>query len=66
MPHFTNIFQETQSGKWDEQQHDELLFIIIHQTYELWFKQMIFELDSIMDLFRAVLFRPFVLQVRRA
>ena len=21
-------------------EHDELLFIVIHQTYELWFKQM--------------------------
>src|SRR6185503_15817132 len=26
--------------------HDELLFIIIHQTYELWFKQMLHELDA--------------------
>ena len=25
--------------------NDEMLFIIIHQVYELWFKQMIFELD---------------------
>src|SRR6185436_2453022 len=27
-------------------QHDELLFIIIHQTYELWFKQLLHELDA--------------------
>ncbi len=27
--------------------HDELLFIVIHQVYELWFKQIIFELDSL-------------------
>jgi tryptophan 2,3-dioxygenase len=27
--------------------HDELLFIIIHQTYELWFKQILHELDSV-------------------
>ena len=26
--------------------HDELLFIIIHQTYELWFKQILHELDG--------------------
>jgi tryptophan 2,3-dioxygenase len=26
-------------------QHDELLFIIIHQTYELWFKQILHEID---------------------
>ena len=24
-------------------EHDEMLFIIIHQTYELWFKQLIHE-----------------------
>lgn len=28
-------------------QHDETLFIIIHQTYELWFKQLLHELDAI-------------------
>jgi tryptophan 2,3-dioxygenase len=27
--------------------HDEMLFIIIHQAYELWFKQILFELDSV-------------------
>ncbi|MGI8555334.1 MAG: tryptophan 2,3-dioxygenase [Pyrinomonadaceae bacterium] len=27
-------------------QHDELLFIIIHQTFELWFKQILHELDA--------------------
>jgi tryptophan 2,3-dioxygenase len=26
-------------------EHDEMLFIIIHQTYELWFKQILHELD---------------------
>lgn len=26
--------------------HDELLFIIIHQTYELWFKQILHELEA--------------------
>ncbi|KAF4526211.1 hypothetical protein B566_EDAN001896 [Ephemera danica] len=31
--------------------HDEHLFIITHQAYELWFKQIIFELDSIRKLF---------------
>jgi tryptophan 2,3-dioxygenase len=29
--------------------HDELLFIVVHQTYELWFKQLLFELESIRD-----------------
>jgi tryptophan 2,3-dioxygenase len=27
--------------------HDELLFIVVHQAYELWFKQLLFELDSV-------------------
>jgi len=31
----------------DPPQHDEMLFIIIHQTYELWFKQLVHELDGI-------------------
>ncbi|MFZ1699187.1 MAG: tryptophan 2,3-dioxygenase family protein [Pyrinomonadaceae bacterium] len=26
--------------------HDELLFIVIHQTYELWFKQVLHEMDA--------------------
>ncbi|MGH8776471.1 MAG: tryptophan 2,3-dioxygenase [Jiangellaceae bacterium] len=29
--------------------HDELLFITIHQVYELWFKQLLFELGSARD-----------------
>jgi tryptophan 2,3-dioxygenase len=27
-------------------EHDELLFIIIHQTYELWFKQLLHEFEA--------------------
>jgi tryptophan 2,3-dioxygenase len=30
----------------DPAAHDELLFITVHQAYELWFKQIIFELES--------------------
>jgi tryptophan 2,3-dioxygenase len=33
--------------------HDEMLFVIVHQTYELWFKQILHELDSVLALFRA-------------
>jgi tryptophan 2,3-dioxygenase len=29
--------------------HDELLFIVVHQAYELWFKQLLFELDAARD-----------------
>ena len=28
--------------------HDELLFIVIHQTYELWFKQILHEVDAVL------------------
>tara|TARA_Y100001970_G_C14200203_1_gene840657 strand:+ start:476 stop:1585 length:1110 start_codon:yes stop_codon:yes gene_type:complete len=31
--------------------HDEMLFIITHQVYELWFKQILFEIDSIFEVF---------------
>ena len=31
--------------------HDEMLFIIIHQIYELWFKQILFELDAVLTTF---------------
>ncbi len=31
--------------------NDEMLFIIIHQVYELWFKQIIFELDLVRHIF---------------
>jgi tryptophan 2,3-dioxygenase len=31
--------------------HDEMLFIIMHQVYELWFKQIIHELKSISIMF---------------
>src|SRR5580765_8120635 len=30
--------------------HDEMLFIVIHQTYELWFKQLHHEADSIVTI----------------
>ena len=33
--------------------HDEHLFIIMHQNHELWFKQLIFELQSVLDMMQA-------------
>jgi tryptophan 2,3-dioxygenase len=36
----------------DGPEHDELLFIIIHQVYELWFKEMLHELDYAVRLLR--------------
>lgn len=32
--------------------HDEILFIIIHQTYELWFKQILHEVDQVVTLMK--------------
>jgi tryptophan 2,3-dioxygenase len=42
VPELTRL-QETLS---EPTSHDESLFIIIHQTYELWFKQILHELDA--------------------
>ena len=36
----------------DGPEHDELLFIVIHQVYELWFKEMLHELDYLARLMR--------------
>jgi tryptophan 2,3-dioxygenase len=32
--------------------HDEMLFILVHQAYELWFKQILWELDAVLATFR--------------
>ncbi|MBW3552806.1 MAG: tryptophan 2,3-dioxygenase [Gemmatimonadetes bacterium] len=34
-------------------EHDEMLFIVVHQVYELWFKQIIHELDRLQTLLDA-------------
>ncbi len=34
-------------------EHDEMLFIIVHQVYELWFKELLHELDYLMGLLRS-------------
>jgi tryptophan 2,3-dioxygenase len=34
-------------------EHDELLFIVIHQVYELWFKELLHELDRVRELLTA-------------
>jgi tryptophan 2,3-dioxygenase len=36
--------------KSDPPAHDELLFIVIHQVYELWFRVLLFELSTVRDL----------------
>jgi len=42
--------QVRESDKANLPAHDEMLFIIIHQAYELWFKQLHFEADSIVEI----------------
>src|SRR5688572_749309 len=34
-------------------QHDETLFVIIHQVYELWFKEVLHEFDYLQRMLRA-------------
>lgn len=38
----------------DPPHHDETLFIIIHQVYELWFKQILHELDTAIAALRRI------------
>ncbi|WP_340105604.1 tryptophan 2,3-dioxygenase [Rhodohalobacter sp. 8-1] len=38
---------ELQEPQSDPVEHDEMLFIIIHQSYELWFKQILHEFDKL-------------------
>ena len=45
--------QKLISEKRGKTAHDEMLFIITHQVYELWFKQILFEIDSIFEVFLA-------------
>jgi tryptophan 2,3-dioxygenase len=42
--------QQLESDVQGRHAHDEMLFIIIHQAYELWFKQVHFEVDSLLAL----------------
>ncbi|MCC6137212.1 MAG: tryptophan 2,3-dioxygenase, partial [Bdellovibrionaceae bacterium] len=43
--------QNPKSIEYGKPAHDEMLFIIIHQSYELWFKQILWEIDSVLELF---------------
>jgi tryptophan 2,3-dioxygenase len=44
--------QEPKSATYGRPAHDEMLFVVVHQVYELWFKQILHELDSVLALFR--------------
>lgn len=52
--HLDTILNSQQPKSFEDGQtpaHDEMLFIIIHQASELWFKQILFELDFVMSVF---------------
>ncbi len=38
---------ELQRPQSSPEHHDELLFILVHQTYELWFKELLHDLDAV-------------------
>ncbi|HEY4607283.1 MAG TPA: tryptophan 2,3-dioxygenase family protein [Acidimicrobiia bacterium] len=43
--------QSLESTKTGKTVHDEMLFIVVHQAYELWFKQIIWEIDEVIRIF---------------
>ena len=43
--------QEPESVKAGVEAHDEMLFIVTHQVYELWFKQILHDLQSVLTMF---------------
>ena len=48
-PHAARMAEETEVNR--RGAHDEHLFIVIHQTYELWFKQILWEIGSVQRMF---------------
>lgn len=42
--------QHPESDRLGQPAHDEMLFIVIHQAYELWFLQLLFETDSVIGI----------------
>lgn len=54
MPYYNDYLEVSKImtlGKLCTQEHDEQLFMTIHQSYELWFRHVIFELKSIVGYF---------------
>ncbi len=44
--------QFPESNKLSTPAHDEMLFIVIHQAYELWFKQLLHEAGSVINIMK--------------
>ncbi len=45
--------QMPRSRELGDEAHEEMLFIIVHQVYELWFKQILHEVNTVMELFKS-------------
>jgi len=43
--------QAPESARYGAEAHDETLFIVVHQVYELWFKQILHELKAVLAVF---------------
>lgn len=43
--------QAPRSAEFGQPAHDELLFITVHQVFEIWFKQILHEIDSVREMF---------------
>lgn len=43
--------QDLRSEELNKPAHEEMLFVITHQVYELWFKQIIHELQTLINMF---------------
>ena len=54
-----------QSPREDDPEHDELLFIVIHQTYELWFKTLLHEFGRAGTTLRSGLTHPALASLTR-
>ena len=46
---YLNVPELLSLQRGQSQEHDELLFIVVHQAYELWFKVILFELEAARD-----------------
>ena len=43
--------QQPVSSQHGAESHDEMLFIVVHQVYELWFKQILHEFRAVIAIF---------------
>jgi tryptophan 2,3-dioxygenase len=43
--------QSLESDRLGKKAHDEMLFIVVHQVYELWFKLILTEVQSVLEIF---------------